>query len=143
MAKKAGAPDIGDRFEQVRLHRTTRIAAALLRESLIDLLSGMGRRIGAFSPVSFTADPKQDNLLRDLPNGPAVPPWLSVIPAYDLDVRSVRLDQHEPFVAIALDARARRRITATCEELSRVGVPLAGHYVGTKSPTKTRASRPS
>lgn len=125
------ASPIGDRAQSVWLRDRLPLAAALIRNALVDYLAGLGRQIEGFRPIAFISRSKSENLLAGAtPAGVECPDWLFVRPLFEMDVRVMRLDKREPFVGLALNVRTLRRINIACNELLRGGLALEGSYVG-------------
>lgn len=130
------APDVGDKFETIRLADNLSLAAALVRNALLIHLHNLGKPVYDYRPICFLATGPKDNLLKaSLPSGVSCPPWLSVNPLYTADVRVFRFDGLPAFVGIALNVRSRSRIDRSCEEFVADGFSLIGNYVGRFFPT--------
>jgi hypothetical protein len=56
------------------------------------------------------------------------------VPRYELDVRLFFFANQKPFLGLAIDSRTRRRITASCDELTAARIKLQGFYVGRMRP---------
>ena len=125
------APDVGDTFKTVKLKNELGLAAALIRNALINHLYALPRKVYDYRPITFLADESRENLLQQaLPAGTTCPDWLSVCPLYEADVRVFHFDRQDPFVGMCLNVCTRRRITRSCHGLLSDGFSLAGYYVG-------------
>lgn len=126
-----GAPTIGDTTRIVRLKDQLGLAAALYRNSLINHLHRLPRRVLDYMPVTFLADESKDNILRRvLPPDAECPDWLSVCPLYEADVRLFHFDRRRPILGVCLNVYTRRSINLSCQGLLHVGFSPIGHYVG-------------
>lgn len=124
------APVLGDQSGQIKLSEKHYLTAALVRNSLINFLHGLDRRILKYDPVEFVADPERDNLLTKIfPPNIQVPDWLSICPRYIAAIRTVRFDHRPMSLGLALNVRTRRWIELPCSLLLEKGIPLTGLYV--------------
>lgn len=125
------APEIGDSFTSVSLSKELGLAAALVRNSLINHLHDLPRKVYDYRPITFLADETKENLLRQaLPDGTMCPAWLSMCPMYEAEVRVFHFDRQTPFVGMCLNLFTRRRITRSCQDLLADGFRVEGYYVG-------------
>jgi hypothetical protein len=137
------APDVGDSFRTARLREEHGLAAALIRNAVINHLHGLHRKIYDYRPITFFGDEKKGDMLRRAaPAGATCPDWLSVCPMYEADVRVFRFDRQNPFVGINLNVFTRRRIMRSCGELLASGFRVDGYYVGTHLPPRDRRIQP-
>jgi hypothetical protein len=132
----AGAPDVGETFMSVKLMDELGLTAALIRNSVINHLYALPRKVFDHRPVTFLADESRDNLLQQaLPAGTACPDWLSLSPLYEAEIRVFHFDRRKPFVGVCLNVCTRRRIARTCCDLLAEGFPILGYYVGKLLPS--------
>ena len=125
------APTAGETFATIRLGENLGHAAALIRESLINYLVALPRKVLEQRPVTFLAEGKGDDLLRrSLPKGVDCPQWLGVNPLFEVEIRVIEFARRQPFVGMCLNVCTRRRIERTCRELLSDGFSVVGHYVG-------------
>lgn len=137
------APDVGDPFKTVKLKNELGLAAALIRNGVINHLHALPRKVFDYCPITFLADESRENLLKQvLPNGTACPDWLSVCPLYEADVRVFHFDNKAPFIGMCLNVCTRRRITRSCQDLLADGFPLQGYYVGRLLPSADKRIQP-
>jgi hypothetical protein len=132
LPRVAGAPTVGHAQEELSLRQNLSLAAALLRETLIDHFHNLPRPVIGHRPIAFLG--ANDLLRAAVPAGLSVPPWLTLLPRYEVDVRLFFFAKQDPFLGIALDSRTRRRVTASCAELIADGIRLQGLYVGRMRP---------
>jgi len=126
------APAVGEAQEELPARQNLSLVAALLREALIDHFHDLPRPVIGHRPITFLG---VNDLLREaLPAGLPSPPWLTLLPRYEVDVRLFFFAKQEPFLGIALDCRTRRRITASCADLIADGITVEGLYVGRVRP---------
>lgn len=129
------APKIGDEFRTVKLYDDLPLAAALIRNALVNYICGLPRKVLAYVPITFLANESKENFLFGaLPAGLPCPDWLSVCPLYEADVRVFHFDRRSPFVGVCLNVRTKRQMNRTCAELLEDGFPLLGHYVKKRLP---------
>src|SRR5437867_5809040 len=126
------ATAVGDTQEDLQLRKNLSLVAALLRESLIDHFCGVQRPVIGHRPVTVLG--LNDMIRESLPKGLASPPWLALVPRFEMDVRVFYFHKEQPFLGLALDSRTRRRITAPCSDLVAAGIALTGLYVGQMTP---------
>jgi hypothetical protein len=137
------APDVGDSFKTVKLKNELGLAAALIRNGVINHLHALPRKIFDYRPITFLADESRENLLKQvLHDGTVCPDWLSVCPLYEADVRVFHFDKQTPFVGMCLNVCTRRRITRSCQDLQADGFPVQGYYVGRLLPSVDRRIQP-
>jgi hypothetical protein len=132
----ATAPEVGDSFKTVKIKTELGLAAAMMRNALIDHLHALPRKVYDYRPITFLADETKENLLKQaLPPGATCPDWLSVCPMFEADIRVFHFDRQDPFVGMCLNVFTRRRITRTCQELLDNEFSVAGYYVGRHFPS--------
>jgi hypothetical protein len=130
------APSLGGTADEFRLHSDLRLCAALLRNTLISRLYGMGRCLLWSDPIEFVSQAGADDLLGAvLPSPLTRPAWLEVRPKYEISVRRVEFAKQPEFVGLALNVRSHRLIRSSCSELLAAGVRLVGQYVGRMEPS--------
>jgi len=126
------APQVGEEFGTIKLSDHLGHAAALIRNSLIDFLVALPRRVFQHHPVTFLAEGSNDNLLAEsLPKNVACPDWLAINPLIEAAVRVLEFARQPPFVGMCLNVCTRRRIDRSCQDLMADGFSVMGHYVGT------------
>ena len=114
--------------ETVRLAERLQVAAALIRNSLLTYLTGLGRTVLGYEPMKFIA---RDDLLRSsIPPEIPQPDWLAVRLLYELAIRPVYFYKQKPVIAAIMDVRTTRLVERKASELIADGFPLEGHYVG-------------
>jgi len=118
----------------VDLSKSPYLVAALVRESLINYLSSIGRQIIGVNPISFI-DTKTD-LLQQAMQGKPKGDLISVRPTIAIDVRVFEFEPGVPFVGSALTVRVVKSIEATCSALLAKGMNITGLYVGPKLPDR-------
>ncbi len=119
---------------KVDLSSSPYLVAALIRESFLNYLSSIGRKIIAVHPIAFI-DTKND-ILEAAIRGKQKTDVVSVRPAITIEVRVFEFKPGIPFVGCALTARVTKRINATCSTLLAKGVNLSGLYVGPRLPDR-------
>lgn len=123
----ADAPLLGAK-ETVRLAERLPLAAAVIRNSLLIYLTGLGRTVLSYDPMKFIA---RDDLLRSsVPPGVPQPDWLAVRLLYELAIRPIYFYKQKPVIAAIMDVRTTRLVERKASELIADGFPLVGHYVG-------------
>ena len=123
----ADAPLIGN-AETLRIGERLRLAAALIRNSLLTYLTGLGRTVLSYEPMQFIA---RDDLLRSrIPSEVPQPDWLAVRLLYELAIRPVYFYKQKPVIVAIMDVRTTRLIERKASELIADGFSLMGHYVG-------------
>ena len=123
----ANAPLIG-KAETLRIGERLPLAAALIRNSLLTYLTGLGRTVLSYEPMKFIA---RDDLLRSsVPPGAPRPDWLAVRLLYELAIRPVYFYKQKPVIAAIMDVRTTRLVERRASDLIADGFPLNGHYVG-------------
>jgi hypothetical protein len=106
------APGVGESFNSVKLNDELGLTAALIRNTVINHLHALPRKIFDYRPITFLADESRENLLKQvLPAGSVCPDWLSICPLYEADVRVFHFDKKAAFVGMCLNVCTRRRIT--------------------------------
>lgn len=127
----ANAPQLGESTKTIKLSKNLQLTAALIRNSLMQFLLALPRRVTHFDPLSFLADSTKENLLAQcLPAGEDCPAWLGVYPCYELSVRKFKLDQQDERLGIALSMKSNKRIDFDCHKLAELGIDVVGKYVG-------------
>jgi len=123
----ADAPLLGTK-ETIRLAEKLGLAAAVIRNSLLTYLTGLGRTVLSYDPMKFIA---RDDLLRSsIPQGTPQPDWLAVRLLYELAIRPVYFYKQKPVIAAIMDVRTTRLVERKASELIAAGFSLEGHYVG-------------
>ena len=121
------APLLG-KSETLRIKEHLPLAAALIRNSLLTYLTGLGRTVLSYEPMKFIA---RDDLLRSsVPPGAHQPDWLAVRLLYELAIRPVYFYKQKPVIAAIMDVRTTRLVERKASELIADGFLLEGHYVG-------------
>jgi hypothetical protein len=129
------ASDLGYRHKTVDLGKDVYLAAALARNSLLNFLHGLGRKILDFDPIEFVASGSNSDLLAaSMPQGVRCPEWLAVCLLYEAKVRVISLDRQKPFVGLSLNVRTTRVIDESCDVLAESGLSLRSLYVGRRQP---------
>lgn len=124
----AGAPKLGDDSKIIRLSENLGLTAALIRNSVINLLGRIPRAVLKYDPIQFVA---QDDILRSsLPSDLSCPDWLAIRLLYEVAIRPVYFFKREPIIVAALDVRTTRILDRTVADLVRDGFSPVGHYVG-------------
>lgn len=127
----ANVPQLGESTKTIKLSDNLQLTAALIRNSLMQFLLSLPRRVTHFDPLSFLADSTKENLLvQCLPAGEDCPEWLGVYPCYELSVRKFKLDQQVESLGIALCMKSKKRIDLNCDKLAEIGIDVVGKYVG-------------
>jgi hypothetical protein len=130
---QADSPVLSDPVH-VDLSKSPGLVAALIRESLLNYLSSIGRQIIRLNPITFI-DTKTD-LLQQAAQGKSKSEFVSVGPAIAIDIRVFEYDLGNPFVGSALTVRVVKSINATCRELLAKGLNITGLYVGPRLPDR-------
>ena len=128
----ADAPLIGEP-ETILLKQHLRLAAALIRNTLLNGVARLGRTSLTYEPMKVIS--RKDLLRISCPQGIAPPNWLSVRLLYELAIRPMSFSGHGPFIAALLDVRTTRLIDRTAAELIGDGMCLDGIYVGQRVPS--------
>ena len=123
----ADAPKLGNGSKKMRLKANLGLTASLIRNSLLNYLSGLPRPVLNYDPIRFIAH--EDILPPCLPAGTACPDWLGVRLLYDMAIRPIYFFKHEPFIAAVFDMRTTRILDRTVAELIGEGFSPVGHYV--------------
>jgi len=123
----AGAPKLGSGSRKIRLKQNMGLTASLIRNSLINYLSGLPRPVLNYDPIRFIAH--EDILPPCLPADTPCPEWLGVRLLYDMAIRPIYFFKHEPFIAAVFDMRTTRVLDRTVAELLGDGFSPVGHYV--------------
>lgn len=119
---------------KVDLASSPYLVGALVRESLLNYLFSIERKIIGAHPITFI-DAKTD-LLQQATQNKHKTDLISVRPAIAIEVRVFEFQQGAPFVGSALNVRVTKSIDASCSELLTKGLNLNGLYVGPKLPYK-------
>ena len=126
----ADAPKIGSGSKKIRLKENLGLTSALIRNSLINYLSGLPRPVLNYDPIRFIA---HDNILSScLPAGTPCPEWLGVRLLYDMAIRPIYFFKHEPLIAAVFDVRTTRILDRTVADLLTDGFSPIGHYVAAR-----------
>lgn len=129
------APELGYKSKGIDLDKDLYLAAALIRNALIDYLYELDRTILDYDPIKFLASGRSNDLLTlAVPKSLSTPEWLSVCLRYEAKVQPVFLDKQKPFVGLALNVRTMPRVTRSCADLAESGFSLKGLYVGKLNP---------
>ena len=121
------APKLGGGSKKIRLKENLGLTASLIRNSLINYLSGLPRPVLNYDPIRFIAH--EDILPPCVPAGTVCPDWLGVRLLYDMAIRPIYFFKHEPFIAAVFDMRTTRILDRTVAELIGDGFSPVGHYV--------------
>ncbi|MEP7354189.1 MAG: hypothetical protein ABI824_13245 [Acidobacteriota bacterium] len=114
--------------ETIRLAEKLGLAAAVIRNSLLTYLTGLGRTVLSYDPMKFIA---RDDLLRSsIPPGTPQPDWLAVRLLYELAIRPIYFYKQKPVIAAIMDVRTTLLVERKVSELIAAGFSLEGHYVG-------------
>ena len=127
------APLIGD-GETILLSEHLPLAAALIRNALLNDVAGLGRTSLTYEPMKVVS--RRDLLRISCPPGIVPPTWLSVRLLYELAIRPIYFSGHDPFIAALLNVRTTRLIDRTAAELIGDGMCLDGLYVGRPVPSE-------
>jgi hypothetical protein len=127
MPLRADSPALSTPIK-VDLSSSPHLVAALIRESLLNYLSSIDRKIIGVNPITFV-DTKID-LLQQANQGKPKSDIVSVRPAIAIDVRVFEFNTGAPFVGFALTVRVAKSIDAACSTLLNKGMNLGGLYVG-------------
>ncbi len=129
--RRHDAPQIGETSGTITFEHNLGHAAALIRESLIDYLVSVPRKVFQHSPVTFLAEGSHDDLLqKSLPKEMQCPDWLGVNPLFEIDIRVLEFVRYQPFVGMCVNVCTRRQIQRTCQDLLSDGFSIVGRYVG-------------
>ena len=128
----ADAPSLGHQ-ETIRLKEHLGLAAALVRNSLLNNVVVLGRKSRGYEPIEVVSN--KDLLRNACPPGITPPDWLGVRILYELAVRPIYFVHKRPFVAAVLKIRTARLIERTAAELLSEGLSLVGAYVGRRVPS--------
>jgi hypothetical protein len=123
----ATAPLIGE-SETIRLTEHLGLAAALIRNALLNRLADLGGTSRAYEPIEVIS--RKDLLRISCPQGIVPPDWLGVRILYEVAIRPIYFVKREHFIAAVLKVRTTRLIDRTAAELLRDGLCLNGVYVG-------------
>jgi hypothetical protein len=120
-------PRLSTTSRKIRLNDRLNLTAALIRNSLLNYLVGIGRTNLGFDPIKFIA---RDDLLKpSVPHGAECPDWLAVRLLYEIAVRPINFFKRPAFIAAVIDVRTTRVIDRSASQLLDDGFPLVGHYV--------------
>lgn len=112
----------------IRLKEHLGLAAALIRDALLNYLTGLDRIVMSYDPLRFIA---RENLLQGImPEGVSCPEWLGVRLMFELAIRPINFLEQEPFVAAVLDVGTTVLIERTAAQLMEDGIRVDGLYVG-------------
>lgn len=126
VAVKSDAPKLSTKVRKILLRENLGLTASLIRNALINYLSGLPRPVLAYEPIRFIS---QENILEScLPDGIDCPEWLGVRPLYDMAIRPIYFFKRDPFIAAVFDVRTTRILDRTVAELINEGFSPVGHY---------------
>lgn len=134
LRRRSDSEDAGETYEDVPLRQNLDLAAVLLRDALIDHFCSIQRTVIAHRPIKFLGSQDRNMVAQALPAGLQAPPWLVLLPCYEIDVRRFFFSNKPSFLGLALDARTRRRVEAPCDQLMGSGLSIEGFYVGRRIP---------
>ena len=80
------APLIGEP-QTIRLKELLGLSAALIRDALLNYLTGLDRTVLSYEPLRFIA--REDLLQGSLPEGTTCPEWLGVRVMFELAIRPI------------------------------------------------------
>ena len=130
------APSITGESGIIYLNDNFPLCCSIIRNSLINYIASMGRRVLDYRPIKFVAGGPKDELLSASPiRGLEYPEWLTVHPRFEASVREFRLDNQPPFIGLALDVRTMRNVSWNCAQLMDVGFDPTGLYVRKRTET--------
>jgi hypothetical protein len=129
----ADAPILGEP-RTIRLKKHLGLAAALIRNALLNYMAELGRTVLSHEPMKIIA--RHDLLRVSLPEGITPPEWLGVRLLFELTIRPISFFKQDRFVVAALDVRTTRVIERTVHALIEDGMSLKGFYVGKRVPRK-------
>ena len=121
-ASLIGEPDT------IRLKNHLKLAAALIRNALLNRLAELGGTSRGYEPIEVMS--RKDLLRIACPPGITPPDWLGVRMLYEVAIRPIYFTQREHFVVAVLKVRTTRLIERTVAELLKEGLCLNGVYVG-------------
>jgi hypothetical protein len=130
VALRDDATPVDGQGAHLSLARNLSLVAALVRESLVSYLHGIGREVAKYHPILFIAGGDRDSLLPSSTMAAGSGCVLDVRPKYELEVRTVNLDNREPFIGIAFNVRSVKKINGSCADWIRCGLDVRGLYVG-------------
>jgi hypothetical protein len=120
--------------ETIRIKEHIGLAAALVRNTLLTYLAGLGRQVFSYEPMIFTA---RDDLLRVTRLDEIEPPdWLAVRLMHEVAIRPICFFGQEPFLAALVNLNTTRIIERSAGKLMEDGLSLEGFYVGKRVPSK-------
>ncbi len=126
-----GASLIGEP-DTIRLKDHLKLAAALIRNTLLNRLVELGGVSRGYEPIEVVS--RKDLLRISCPAGVTPPDWLGVRILYEVAIRPIFFAKMDPFIAAVLKVRTTRRIDRTAADLLRDGLRLEGLYVGKRVP---------
>ena len=123
----ADAPIVGEP-KTIRLKEHLGLAAALIRNTLLNYLTGLDRILLTDDPIRFLA---RENLLQGIvPEHIPCPDWLRVHLKFELAVRPISFLERESFVAAILDVGTADVVERTAAQVIDDGLCIDGLYVG-------------
>jgi hypothetical protein len=120
--------------ETIRIKSHLKLAAALIRNALLNRLADLGGTSLDYEPMMVMS--LKDLLRTSCPHGLAPPDWLGVRLLDELAIRPIFFFRKEPFVAALPNVRTTRLIDRTAADLLRDGLCLDGTYVGRRVRSK-------
>jgi hypothetical protein len=126
------APAIG-KPEMIRLKDHLELAAALIRNALLNRLTDLGGTSLEYHPIQVIGG--RDLLRSSCPDGIAPPDWLSLRLLYEVDIRPIFFSKRDPFIAALLNVRTTRPIHRSAAELLLDGFCVEGVYVRKRIPS--------
>jgi hypothetical protein len=129
----AEAPLIGEP-ETIRIKEHIGLAAALIRNALLNRLADLGGTSFDYEPIKVMS--RRDLLRISCARGIAPPDWLGLRLLYEVAIRPIFFSRKDPFIAAVLKVRTTRLIERTAAELLGDGFCLEGAYVGKRVPRK-------
>jgi hypothetical protein len=127
------APLIGEP-EAIRLSEHLKLAAALIRNALLNRLADLGGTSLGYEPIEVIS--RKDLLRISCAQGIAPPEWLGLQLLYEVAIRPIFFSGKEPFVAALVKVSTTRMVERTAAELLGDGFCLEGVYVGKRVPRK-------
>jgi len=99
-------------------------------ESLLNFFSGQDRPVLSYKPLKILSGRPADQLLSGCAqNGVVIPSWLEKKISYRFDTRTIHPDDQPSLSVLTCDVRTSNIISASCDELLRVSIPLESRYV--------------
>jgi hypothetical protein len=124
----------------IRLREHPGLAAALIRNALLNRLSELGGLSLGYEPMEVIS--RKDLLRGCCPPGVVPPEWLGVRLLYEVAIRTICFPHSKPFIAAALNVRTTRLINRTAGQLLEDGLCLEDVYVGAMIPGKDNRIAP-